>query len=214
VTDRRRALASTDVTAGTRCLVQQASFAIEAGIDFIQIRDRDLPAALLVRLVSEVVALARGSATRVLVNDRLDVALASGAAGVHLRSDSIGTREARAIAPPGFLIGRSVHDINDLAAVEGADYLIAGTVWPSFSKASTDPLLGIAGLSAIANATAAPVMAIGGVNLDNLAAVRSSGASGIAAIGLFLGDERQRHCRAVPLAGIVQAVRAAFATSG
>ena len=165
--------------------------------------------------------MARGSATRVLVNDRLDVALACGAAGVHLRGDSIGTRDARAIVPAGFLIGRSVHDVSDLQATEGADYLIAGTVWPSLSKmskasrisgASTDRLLGVAGLSAIVSAAAVPVIAIGGVNLDNLAAIRAAGAAGIAAIGLFLGEGTDGQCRAVTLAKTVKAVRAAFDT--
>jgi thiamine-phosphate pyrophosphorylase len=203
-----------------RCLAQQASFAIDAGIDYIQIRDRELPASLLVRLVSDVIDMARGSATRVLVNDRLDVALACGAAGVHLRSDSISAREARAIVPVGFVIGRSVHDVSDLEAAEDADYLIAGTVWPSLSKISevspipTDPLLGVPGLSAIVSAAAVPVIAIGGVNLDNLASVRAVGVAGIAAIGLFLGEGTERPCRAVTLAETVKAVRAAFDTTG
>jgi thiamine-phosphate diphosphorylase len=167
-----------------------------------------------------VIDMSRGSATRVLVNDRLDVALACGADGVHLRGDSIGTREARAIVPAGFVIGRSVHDVSDLRAAEGADYLIAGTVWPSRSKESTMSgpstvrLLGTAGLSAIVSAAAAPVLAIGGVNLDNLASVRAAGAAGIAAIGLFLGEDTGRQCRAVTLAKTVKAVRAAYGTTG
>jgi thiamine-phosphate pyrophosphorylase len=168
---------------------------------------------MLARLVSDVVALARGTATRVIVNDRLDVALAAGAAGVHLRSDSIGTRDARAIVPSGFLVGRSVHDVKDLDAADGADYVIAGTVWPSLSKASTDPRLGVDGLSAIVRAAAVPVIAIGGMQLDNLAAVRTAGAAGIAAIGLFLSEETGP-CRAISLANIVTAVRARFDTSG
>jgi thiamine-phosphate diphosphorylase len=203
-----------------RCLLQQASFAIEAGIDYIQIRDRELPASLLARLVSDAIDLARGSATRVLVNDRLDVALACGAAGVHLRSDSIGAWEARAIVPADFVIGRSVHGVSDLETAEGADYLIAGTVWPSVSKVSamsgpsTDRLLGVTGLSAIVSAAAVPVIAIGGVNLENLASARAAGAAGIAAIGLFLGEDTDRQCRAVTLANTVKAVRAAFDTTG
>ena len=180
----------------------------------MQIRERDLPAGMLTRLVADVVALARGSTTRVLVNDRLDVALASGAAGVHLRSDSIGTREARAVVPSGFLIGRSVHSVTDLEASEGVDYLIAGTVWPSVSKAPTDLLLGVAGLSAIVKAAAVPVVAIGGVNIENLPAIRQAGAAGVAAIGLFLSGEPRRSCRAASLVKIVAAMRARFDTSG
>jgi thiamine-phosphate pyrophosphorylase len=193
--------------------MRQASFAIEAGVDFFQIRERDLEAATLAALVAEVVALARGTSMRVIVNDRLDVALACGAAGVHLPADAIPPAAARAIAPPGFVIGRSVHRAQEAAAVgEDVDYLIAGTMWPTESKPGDLPLLGPTGLRGVVGASKVPVLAIGGVTLDRLVPLRMAGAAGIAAIGLFIGPRDERGCRAAELAGTVNAARAVFDT--
>jgi thiamine-phosphate pyrophosphorylase len=188
VTDRRRLAGSEESFETARArLVQLARDAVEAGIDLLQVRERDIEAASLVALVTELVALARGSTTRIIVNDRLDVALACGAGGVHLRSDSIAPGAARSIATPGFLIGRSVHALAE--AVEHApavDYLIAGTVFPTLSKPAEDRLLGQSGLQRIAAAVRVPVLAIGGVTIDRCPAVAASGAAGVAGIGLFL----------------------------
>lgn len=177
VTDRRR-----------QDPVTQTKRAIDAGIDLVQIRERDLGAARLAALVGTLVALTRGTATRVVVNDRLDVALACGADGVHLRSDSITPAAARRLAPPGFLVGRSVHRVDEAREAAGADYLIAGTVFRSASKFETDRLLGIDGLGEMVRATRTPVLAIGGVALDRLDEIAASGAAGVAAIGLFASD--------------------------
>lgn len=182
----------------------------------IQIRDRHLPDARLAALVSEVVALVQGSSSRVVVNDRLDVALACGAAGVHLRADSPPAARVRPFVPAGFLIGRSVHGTEDaVKAAAEADYLIAGTVWASESKPGRASLLGIGGLAEIARAVRVPVLAIGGVDIEHVGAVSAAGARGLAAIGLFLGPSRgsAAPCRAVALTGIVQDVRARFDTS-
>ena len=119
------------------CLLQQARHAVDAGIDYLQVRERDLEAAALADIVQELVSIARGSATRVLVNDRLDVALACGAAGVHLRGDSIQAPAVRQLVPAGFVVGVSVHTVAEaVAAASSADYLVAGTVWPTDSKPS------------------------------------------------------------------------------
>ena len=115
--------------------------AVRAGVDLIQVRERDLEANVLARLVSDVMAIAHGSNTKVVVNDRLDVAVACGADGVHLRADSIGVAAARRLAPPGFVVGRSVHAADEarVASREGADYLIAGTLMrPLPSQTPTD----------------------------------------------------------------------------
>ena len=109
VTDRRRlsgaAAAAPDAEA-RRCLLQQIDYAIDAAIDVVQIRERDLEGRELAALVLEAVARSRGTNTRIVVNDRVDVAIACGAAGVHLRSDSMAAAAVRQIAPAGFLIGR------------------------------------------------------------------------------------------------------------
>jgi thiamine-phosphate pyrophosphorylase len=177
----------------------------------LQIREQDLSTLDLAALVSDAVTLARGSASRVVVNDRLDVALACGAAGVHLRGDSAPAAAVRAAAPPGFLIGRSVHHRDEaIVAARHADYLIAGTIWPSESKANAPPLLGLDGLAAIVRAVRVPVLAIGGVSLDRMRDVAASGAAGVAAIGLFMAPNpiQSSPCRAIPVSHIVSLARA------
>jgi thiamine-phosphate pyrophosphorylase len=190
----------------------QVRHAVDAGVDLIQVRERDLEAAALAALVTDVLAAARGTSTRVVVNDRLDVALTCGADGVHLRSDSIAVAAARQLAPAGFVIGRSVHRIDELTAASGADYLIAGTVFPSTSKPDGHPLLGVEGLRGIARAAAVPVLAIGGVTMERLDAAAAAGASGIAAIGLFMrsGEAARDGCRAFALHEIVARARVRF----
>ena len=205
VTDRRRLAAGDETFETVRVrLSQLARDAVDAGIDLVQVRERDLETARLVDLVSDLVDLARGSSTRIIVNDRLDVALACGAGGVHLRSDSIAPAAARAMAPPGFLVGRSVRQLAE--AVEHApavDFLIAGTVFPTVSKPGADRLLGERGLSEMAAAVRVLILAIGGVTVERVAAIAASGAAGIAGIGLFLPS-------AISARAVAAAVRAQF----
>src|SRR5215475_11409968 len=113
VTDRRRLCADAETGAQRACLSAQVRYAVEAGVDLVQVRERDLEAANLAALVAECLAIAKGTRTRVVVNDRIDVALACGAHGVHLRGDSIPIHAARTLAPTGFLIGRSVHRLEE-----------------------------------------------------------------------------------------------------
>jgi thiamine-phosphate pyrophosphorylase len=125
-------------------------------------------------------------------------------------------RVARRVAPRGFLIGRSVHRVEEaVMAAPDVDYLIAGTVWPTESKVANGKhrLLGVEGLAAIAASAGVPVVAIGGVTLDRIEAVCAAGAAGIAAIGLFMGDEPHDECRAIPLSERVAAIRLRFDTS-
>jgi thiamine-phosphate pyrophosphorylase len=174
--------------------IAQAQRAAEAGIDLVQLRERDLDAASLASMAARMVREVSGSPTRIIVNDRLDVALACGAHGVHLRSDSIRASAARTLAPPGFLVGRSVHGVDDAAgAGSDLDYLIAGTVFATASKPQPPlhSLLGAAGLRDVAASVRVPVLAIGGITLDRIAAAARAGAGGIAAIGLFAGGGRR-----------------------
>jgi thiamine-phosphate diphosphorylase len=123
----------------------------------------------------------------VLVNDRVDVALAAGAHGVHLRSDSPSASRVRTIVPGGFLIGRSIHgkaDAERATSDGGVDYLMLGTCFPSASKPGRDAS-GVAALAETVTATPVPVLAVGGVTLERLEQVRNAGAAGFAAIGLF-----------------------------
>jgi thiamine-phosphate diphosphorylase len=195
------------------CVVEQVRYAIEAGIDVVQLRERDLEAAELYRLARDLAQLVRGSRTKVVINDRLDVALAAGADGVHLRADSVRAARVRSLAPRGFLVGRSVHAAPEAEVeAEGADYLIAGTVWPTPSKTADHQLLGLHGLSEVVRAAAIPVLAIGGVSLDRLRQVAQTGAAGVAGIGLFMteGADTKNGCGAMALHALAQAAREAW----
>jgi thiamine-phosphate pyrophosphorylase len=187
VTDRRRLIGTDNRDASCERLIELAREAVDAGIDIIQIRERDLESAALVDLVATIVEIAGGSPTRVVVNDRLDIALASGSGGVHLRADSIASRAARSIVPARFVVGRSVHDAAEAAreAAE-ADYLLAGTVFNTPSKPPGPPLLGTNGLTQVVRAVRVPVLAIGGMTIDRADQVAATGAAGLAAISLFL----------------------------
>lgn len=165
----------------------QAAAAARAGVQLIQVRERDLEGGLLERLVRDCVVAVRGTPARVLVNDRLDVALAAGAHGVHLRGDSLAAERVRAVAPRPFLVGRSVHSVDDarLAAAGGAlDYVIFGTVFETGSKAGRTAA-GLAALADVAHAVPLPVLAVGGVSAHRLASIQDTGAAGAAGIGMF-----------------------------
>jgi thiamine-phosphate diphosphorylase len=211
VTDRRRLCDGCGESAARRCLIEQIRAAAAAGIDILQIRERDLAGAPLAAIVSEAAEIARGTTTRIVVNDRVDVALAAGAHGVHLRADSIPAAAARLVAPGGFLIGRSVHNEAEAAEAGAAvDYLVAGPVFPTSSKPGAERWLGEKGLAGIVGAARVPVLAIGGVTLDVLPRVGACGAAGFAAIGFFLVGNTP--CRSGSLDRLVEAARARFDT--
>ena len=168
-------------------LVERIAAAARAGVDLVQIRERDLDGGLLVDLVRRSVRAVQPTRTRVIVNDRLDVALAAGAHGVHLRHDSFPATRIRSMVPRGFLVGRSVHDVpsaRSAAEAGGLDYLIFGSVFATASKPGRAPA-GLDALATIASATPLPVLAVGGITLARLPAVLEAGAMGVAAIGLF-----------------------------
>jgi thiamine-phosphate diphosphorylase len=198
------------VTAGhgrEHALLDLIAEAAQAGIDLIQIRERGLDDRALLNLTRHAVEATRGTASRIVVNDRVDVALTARASGVHLRGDSFAAGGIRALAPPGFLIGRSVHDPAEAAAVEsggGCDYLLFGTVFPSTSKPPTDPIAGPGALREVCTRVGIPVLAIGGISIGNVSQVAACGAAGIAAISLFgRGD---------PIAATVSMLRRRFDT--
>ena len=214
VTDRGRLIGRVPFQEARRCLALQAQHAIEARVDCIHIRERDLEARDLAELAAEIVKLARGTRTRVVVNDRVDVALAARADGVHLRADSVPTGAVRRMTRRGFLIGRSVHTVEEASVEMDADYLVAGTVWPSSSKPEGHTLLGLKGFASIVDAARVPVLAIGGVTLERVADVAAAGGAGVAAIGLFLDETAQSGCRAMSQAKMADAMRRRFDTSG
>jgi thiamine-phosphate pyrophosphorylase len=196
VTDRHRLGTRlglrTDADGTLDALVAQVTAAAEAGVDLVQIREPDLPARDLVALARAIRTGVGPGGVPVLINDRIDVALASGADGVHLKGTSIPAEEAARLAPPGFLIGRSVHSVEDIqrGGAAGAHYLIFGTVFATGSKPAGWRTAGLAGLAeAVKAASPLPVLGIGGVGRDQAAGVAATGAAGLAAIDAFLPAE-------------------------
>lgn len=168
-------------------LLAQIRGAVGGGVTVVQIRERELDDGEYLAFVRQCVSLMRESPCRIVVNDRLDLALAASASGVHLRESSVPIDAARRLAPPGFVVGRSVHDAATAAAARKADYMIAGSVFETESKPGQRPSLGLDGLrQVVAAAGQCPVWAIGGITAAHVEAVRACGAQGIAAIGAFL----------------------------
>ena len=193
VTDRRRLGGAMGLPESewTEALHRQIDAASNAGSDYVQVRESDIEAGALVELVRSLMRVVTG-ATRLLVNDRLDVALAARAHGVHLKEHSMLPGDVRRMTPPEFLIGCSVHEISSIAARKSADFLIAGTVLPTASKRAVD-YLDQDGLSKVVEAAAGqPVLGIGGLDLSAIPMLASTRATGLAAIGAFIpaaGDD-------------------------
>jgi thiamine-phosphate diphosphorylase len=133
------------------------------------------------------VTAAEGTNCQVLVNDRIDLALAADAHGVHLRELSVPVAAARTLAREKFVVGRSVHDAGTAASSRDADYLIAGSVFATASKPGQGATLGLEGLQRVVDAAGeCRVFAVGGITPDRVVTVRARGARGIAAIDAFL----------------------------
>jgi len=166
---------------------EQIAGAVAGGVDIVQLRERHLQAGEYAAFVRECIQLTQGTATRILVNDRVDIALATGAHGVHLREVSASIEAVRTVAHKEFIIGRSVHDAGTAARMRTADYLIVGTVFETASKPPGHRVLGVDGLrEVVAAAGTCPVWAVGGVTQERLPSLKAAGAQGVAAIDAFL----------------------------
>jgi thiamine-phosphate pyrophosphorylase len=205
-------------------LLEKIEAAAAAGVDWIQLREKDLSGKECAALVREVLRRvgqtvyidnrSRGISappipvTRILINDRLDVAMAERAGGVHLGENSLPVKEVkrmidavmpRSNAKNGFLAGVSCHSLEaaQSAVAAGADYLFFGPVFATPSKAAFGAPQGLDLLAKVCRAVTIPVLAIGGITLENAAACFAAGATGIAAIRLFhdAADLRQLAAR-------------------
>ncbi len=161
--------------------------AVQASVDLVQIREKDLATRELLELVQSAVGAAEGTATRVVVNDRLDVALAAGAAGVHLGTGSLPAGVARRHVPSGFLIGVSCHSLEEAldAQQAGADYAVLGPIFETPSKQAYGPPLGLEKLRQVATRVKVPVLALGGITVERVKSCLEAGAAGIAGISIF-----------------------------
>jgi thiamine-phosphate pyrophosphorylase len=160
---------------------------VTAGIEIVQIREKRLPSRLLFELVRHASELTSGSSTRLLVNERFDIAIAAGADGVHLTSTSVPLEQVRASVPTEFIIGVSSHSSAEVVAAKdaGADYAMLGPIFETPGK--VDPL-GLGELERVCRSVAEfPVVAVGGIDASNETAVFAAGAAGVAAIR-YLND--------------------------
>jgi thiamine-phosphate pyrophosphorylase len=160
------------------CITGRNISRLAAEADVIHVRDKELPARELLELTRRALTLG----PKVIVNDRPDVALASGAHGAHLRSHPIPPREWRRILPASFLLGVSCHTISDIIDAEGADYVYFS---PIFDSPGHGPPVGLQALRQAVRNAGMPVLALGGITWERAEMCMEAGAAGIAAIRLF-----------------------------
>jgi thiamine-phosphate pyrophosphorylase len=180
--------------AGSRSLADITSTALDAGVRLFQLRMKALETGRLYEMAAVLCPLVQQGGGIFIVNDRVDVAKAVGADGVHLGQEDLPLADARAILGAGRLIGISTH--NPAQAVEaeagGADYIGYGPIFPTATKENPDPVVGVEGLHDVRAKVRIPIVAIGGINAGNIGAVQSAGADGIAVVSAVLaaGDPK------------------------
>lgn len=208
VTDRRSLQKAGDPAADTHELLACIEHASSAGADWIQIREKDLNGRELAELTRRAISVVQRRA-RILVNDRLDVALAADAAGVHLGSMSVPAAEAvrwvrGGNAPADFLVGVSCHSLDEAKEAEkaGANYIFLGPIYETPSKKNFGPPQGLNKLDKACSVVRIPVLAIGGVNEENTRECLRAGAAGVAAIRMF-----QEETDPTQLAGAISRLR-------
>jgi thiamine-phosphate pyrophosphorylase len=192
---RLRLYVLTDARAARgRPLVDLVAAALEGGATAIQLREKAQSTLVQVELGRELRRLTREADALLIVNDRVDVAYAVGADGVHLGQDDLPAPVARAILGNDAIIGGSAGNLDELARAlaGGVDYLGVGPMYPSGSKADAGPAIGPAGLATIRRATELPIVGVGGIDADNIGAVIAAGADGAAVISAVIGTEDAR----------------------
>ena len=164
------------------------------GASLIQLREKHLPALQFYEEAKQAVSVAERAGVRVIINDRVDIALAVGAHGVHLGQDDMPPEAARRLLGPEVIIGYSTHTVEQAlnALTLPIDYLAIGPIFETSSKSDTSPVLGIEGLRAVRRAIGAvPLVAIGGISAANAAEVIAAGADSVAVLSALLHDPRR-----------------------
>ena len=169
-------------------LIEQTRELLAGGATAIQLRDKELSGRKLLETATEMARLCKEAGALFIVNDRLDIAILSGAHGLHIGQSDIPLAEAKKLSPPSFIIGVSAQTIEEarLAEKQGADYLGIGAVFPTSTKEAE--ALGLTGTARVASATSLPSVAIGGINLENAAEIMKTGVSGLSLISAIVGN--------------------------
>ncbi|MBH16096.1 MAG: thiamine phosphate synthase [Gemmatimonadetes bacterium] len=167
---------------------------LEAGVGMIQLRDKTAGAKKLLGLAESILPLTRSASALLIVNDRLDVALAAHADGVHLGPDDLNIAPVRNIVPENFIIGYSTDDPlqGKMAESQGANYIGCGTVYQTSSKSDAGNPIGTHGVKKMVDAVNIPVIGIGGIIPGNATGILEAGASGVATIGAIMGSSDPR----------------------
>jgi thiamine-phosphate pyrophosphorylase len=157
----------------------------------VQLREKDLTGRELLKLAHELRRICTSHGAMLLINDRIDVALACDADGVHLPADSFAVADARRLLGPAKLIGVSTHSVDEVkaAGAEGADFVVFGPVYRPISKDAYGPAAGIDGLRAACEASTVPVYALGGINARRVRELRGTDVAGIAVVGSIFGAD-------------------------
>lgn len=173
---------------GGRSLISVLDRVLRGGTPAIQLRERDLPAKDVLVLAREVQSIAGSRDSQLVINDRIDVALALDGVGVHLRSDSLPTAVARRLLGPNRLLGISAHSVDEVLQAEenGADYVILGPIYETPSKRAFGPPLGLGLLEEACRRAHIPIVGIGGISAARARDVRGAGAFGVAVITAVL----------------------------
>jgi len=209
--DWRLCLVADVEAAGERDLCPIVAEALAGGITLLQLRAKKLDTRPFLDLALDLLPLVRSAGVPLIINDRVDIALASGADGVHLGQNDMPPAAARKLLGNNKIIGISANTVEEAAAAEagGADYIGLSPVFGTPSKTDTDPPMGLSGIRRLTDAVTIPGIAIGGINRDNAADVFSAGAAGIAVISAIMGAEDVREA-AAELRQIVESARAPF----
>ncbi len=165
--------------------------AVRGGVTVVQLREKNCPTKAFVRQALEIKEFLKDKNVPLIINDRVDVAMAVEADGVHLGQDDMPLKMARKLLKKSTLIGVSAHTRKEAAAAEkdGADYLGVGPVYSTATKTDTAPVCGPEGLRAIKNCVDIPVVGIGGIGKENAFQVISKGADGIAVVSAIVAAE-------------------------
>ena len=174
----------TDGTASTNesQWIEHKAAWLAAGIELMQIRERDLSARQLADLTRKILRLPNPHDTKILINDRADVAIACGAHGVHLRDGSV---LPDIFSRPGFLVSVACHSIADPEKMRGADFIVLAPIFSPLSKSDSRPALGIAAITELTAGIRTPVLALGGITAGNARLFVEAGAAGVAGISCF-----------------------------